>query len=103
MGRDIASAPPRRQGGTTNLPARHCSDIHARFTAARYESAPRHLSLHMKNDETTMNKLIDSLMLEMRRRSQRAHLESLDDRLLADMGLTRDDIRDKHRQNRNAF
>lgn len=50
-----------------------------------------------------MNKLIDSLRLEMRRRSQRAHLESLDDRLLADMGLTRDDIRGKRRQNRNAF
>lgn len=103
MGRDIASAMPLRQGGATNLFARHHLDIHVRFTAALYESASRHLSPQMKNEHTTMNKLIDSLLLEMRRRSQRAHLESLDDRLLADMGLTRDDIRGKGRQNRNAF
>lgn len=40
-----------------------------------------------------MLKFIDMVMLDMRTRSQHARLASLDDRMLADIGLTRDDLR----------
>ena len=45
-----------------------------------------------------MIKFIESLLLDKRRRSQRIQLEALDDRLLADMGLTRSDLRGKPRR-----
>jgi len=40
-----------------------------------------------------MLKLIDTMLLDMRIRSRHARLAELDDRLLADIGLDRGDLR----------
>ncbi len=45
-----------------------------------------------------MFKFIDSLLLGIDLRSQRARLAELDDRLLADIGLTRDAITTRRRR-----